>query len=54
MQWLDGQQLQLTRLTQSHLEVWLTQAKTSQRRANAAFIQWTNKRGLTQNLEQEV
>jgi len=24
MQWLDGQQLQLTRLTQSHLDVWLT------------------------------
>lgn len=51
MQWLDNQQLELTGLTQSHLDVWLVQAKTSQRRANAAFIRWTNKRGLTQNLE---
>ncbi|WP_258053321.1 hypothetical protein [Streptomyces sp. Ru72] len=51
MQWLDSQQLELTGLTQSHLDTWLTQAKTSQRRANAAFIRWTNKRGLTQNLE---
>lgn len=51
MQWLDGQQLQLTCLGQSHLDVWLTEAKTSQRRANITFIRWTNKRGLTQNLE---
>ncbi|MFJ5851049.1 hypothetical protein [Streptomyces sp. NPDC092903] len=51
MQWLDGQQLQLTGLRQSHLDVWLTKAKTSQRRANITFIRWTNKHGLTQNLE---
>ncbi|MGW6145236.1 oxidoreductase C-terminal domain-containing protein [Streptomyces sp. NPDC055140] len=43
--------IELTGLTQSHLDIWLTQAKASQRRANAAFIGWTNKRSLTQNLE---
>ncbi|MGW3303963.1 hypothetical protein [Streptomyces rubiginosohelvolus] len=48
---LDGQQLQLTGLGQSHLDVWLTEATTSQRRANITFIRWTNKRRLTQNLE---
>ncbi|MBT1185383.1 XRE family transcriptional regulator [Streptomyces sp. CJ_13] len=51
MQWLDGQQMPLTSLTQTHLDVWLTQATNSQRRSTAAFIRWTNKRGLTHNVE---
>ncbi|MER5386939.1 hypothetical protein ABT040_43030 [Streptomyces sp. NPDC002688] len=51
MQWLDDHHLDLRALTQTNLEVWLAQAKPSRPRLTAAFIKWTNKRGLTRNLE---
>lgn len=51
MQWLDDHHLGLRGLTQADLEVWLAQAKPSRPRLTAAFIKWTNKRGLTRDLE---
>ncbi|MGW7363091.1 hypothetical protein ACWGI8_06570 [Streptomyces sp. NPDC054841] len=51
MQWLDDHHLNLRSLTQADLEVWLAQAKPARPRLTAAFIRWTNKRGLTRNLE---
>jgi hypothetical protein len=51
MQWLDSQHTALPSLTQAQLDAWLTEAKPAPLRANAAFIRWTNKRGLTRNLE---
>ncbi|WP_241672306.1 hypothetical protein [Streptomyces sp. IB2014 016-6] len=54
MQWLDRRNIQLAGLSQTQLEIWLTQASNSQRRGNAAFIRWTTKRGLTQKLEYPI
>jgi hypothetical protein len=51
MQWLDDHHIYLRSLTQSELEVWLAQAKPSRPSLTAAFIKWTNRRGLTGKLE---
>jgi hypothetical protein len=51
MQWLDDQKTDLAHLSQRQLDGWLTDAKPTHRRSAAAFIKWTNKRGLTQGLE---
>jgi hypothetical protein len=51
MRWLDDRQTPLARLSQPQLDIWLTEAKPTHRRSAAAFIKWTNKRGLTRDLE---
>lgn len=49
--WLDASQTDITELAQPQLDLWLSEAKPTRRRATSAFIRWTNKRRLTQNLE---
>lgn len=51
LDWLDEHDIELAQVTQSQVDLWLSQASPSHRDHLKAFVNWTNARRLTSSLK---